>query len=201
MNLKLQLYEEQKKSWPQQGKPIMAQFDDESIYVYQSYRPEIGNFAAENQYFGGAFSFTRMSWIKPNFLWMMYRSGWGSKEGQEVTLAIRLKRTYFDDILQNAFPSSNYIGFDNKEFTKRVKETNVRLQWDPDHCPYGFKQERRAVQLGLRNDFLLPFKGEGIMGIQDISEFVKQQREHVRAQRLDLLMTPSEDIYPNELKY
>jgi len=27
-----------------------------------------------------------MSWIKPNFLWMMYRCGWGTKEGQQVTL-------------------------------------------------------------------------------------------------------------------
>jgi len=24
----------------------------------------------------------RMTWIKPNFLWMMYRSGWASKKNQ-----------------------------------------------------------------------------------------------------------------------
>ncbi|WP_141653813.1 DUF4291 family protein, partial [Erwinia billingiae] len=26
------------------------------------------------------FSMTRMTWIKPSFLWMMYRSGWGMKD-------------------------------------------------------------------------------------------------------------------------
>ena len=40
-------------------------------------------------YFGGDhFSLNRMSWVKPNFLWMMYRSGWGQKEGQVVVLAV-----------------------------------------------------------------------------------------------------------------
>ncbi len=88
------------------GRQILAQFDDESIVVYQAYRPEIGRFAAENGYFGGAFSLSRMSWIKPNFLWMMYRSGWGTKLGQEVILAIRLQRRAFDTILAAAVPSS-----------------------------------------------------------------------------------------------
>jgi len=201
MKIKIELYEKQKQRWPEKGKHIMAQFDDESIFVYQSYRPEIGNFAAKNQFFGGAFSYSRMSWIKPNFLWMMYRSGWGTKKGQEVSLAIKLKKSFFNDILDNAFPSSNYIGLESKEFSKQVQNTNVRLQWDPDHCPYGNKLERRAIQLGLRNDFLLPFKGDGILEIIDISSFVKEQREHVNAKRLDLLQTPSEDVFPNKLKY
>ena len=47
----------------------------------------VGKIPVKNGYFGGAFSLDRMSWIKPNFLWMMFRSGWGTKEGQEVTLA------------------------------------------------------------------------------------------------------------------
>ncbi len=46
-----------------------------SIVVYQAYRPEIGDFSVEHQHFGGAFSYNRMTWIKPNFLWMMYHSG------------------------------------------------------------------------------------------------------------------------------
>jgi hypothetical protein len=27
-----------------------------------------------------------MSWIKPNFLWMMYCSGWGTKQRQRIIL-------------------------------------------------------------------------------------------------------------------
>ena len=77
-----------------------------SIIVYQAYRPAIGHFAAQHGYFGGPFSLGRMSWIKLNFLWMMYRCGWASKEGQEVVLAVRLKRTAFDEILRRAVHST-----------------------------------------------------------------------------------------------
>ena len=92
---------------PKIGRYILAQFDDEGVIVYQAYRPAIGNFAATHGYFGGDhFSLTRMSWIKPNFLWMMYRSGWRQYEGQEVVLAVKIKKEAFDTILANAVRSS-----------------------------------------------------------------------------------------------
>ena len=37
-----------------------------------------------------------MSWIKPNFLWMMYRCGWAAKENQKSVLAISINKTDFD---------------------------------------------------------------------------------------------------------
>ena len=58
--------------------------NSEGVIVYQAYRPSIGTYAVEHGHFGGEFSYSRMSWIKTNFLWMMYRSGWGTKPGQEV---------------------------------------------------------------------------------------------------------------------
>lgn len=197
MKLELTNYLEQKKCWPDSGKHIMAQYTDEYIVVYQAYRPEIGHFAATNQFFGGAYSYSRMSWVKPNFLWMMYRCGWGVKEGQEVTLAIKLKRDYFESILLNAVEASfNPKSYESREqWQSAVQSSNVRLQWDPDHDPRGVKQERRAIQLGLRNDFLLPFKGEGIVGIEDISDFVSEQRELVNSGNLEKLLTPLESIY------
>ena len=107
MKLELEKYTEQIKRWPETGHHIMAQYDDEKIVVYQSYNKEIGNFAVQNQFFGGAFSFERMTWIKPNFLWMMYRNGWGTKDnGQEVVLAIHLKKESFEKYLKNAVYSS-----------------------------------------------------------------------------------------------
>jgi hypothetical protein len=106
MNLATEPYLVQAARWPNSGRHILAQFDDDSVIVYQAYRTSIGNFAATNGYFGGEFSLNRMSWIKPNFLWMMYRCGWASKEGQEVVLAVRLKRSAFDEILRLAVHSS-----------------------------------------------------------------------------------------------
>lgn len=80
MKLKTKPYLEQQENWVRNGRVILANYDAESIIVYQAYRPSIGHFAAKNGYFGGEFKLSRMTWIKPNFLWMMYRSGWGKKD-------------------------------------------------------------------------------------------------------------------------
>ena len=191
-------YLEQRNAWPQAGRHILAQFDEQSVIVYQAYRPSIGNFAVKQQQFGGEWSFSRMSWIKPNFLWMMYRCGWASKEGQEVVLAIRLRRAGFDQILSQAV-HSGFVPerYESREaWQRRVKVSEVRLQWDPDHDPYGGTLERRAIQLGLRGSVLERYAKEWTISIEDISEHCRTQAELLRAQRLDALMTPSERAYP-----
>lgn len=194
MNLILEKYKEQLKNWPETGHHIMAQYNEDTIVVYQSYRKEIGHFAVKNQFFGGAFSLERMTWIKPNFLWMMYRNGWGTKEGQEVVLAIHLKRDAFEKYLRNAVYSSfNQVeGQTQEEWKEDVKNSNVRLQWDPDHDPFGAKLERRAIQIGLRNEFIKSYANEDIVLIEDISEFVAEQYEHVKNNNLELLRIPLE---------
>ena len=68
MALVTERYPEQVKVWPRDGRHILGQFDDETVIVYQAYRPAIGRFAAEHGAFGGDFSYSRMSWVKPNFL-------------------------------------------------------------------------------------------------------------------------------------
>lgn len=197
MKLKTEPYLEQCQRWPASGRHILAQFDDESVVVYQAYRSEIGHFAAKNGYFGGAFSLDRMSWIKPNFLWMMFRSGWGIKESQEVTLAVWLKRPAFDAILQEAVQSSFVpeIYASQGEWKSAVARSSVRLQWDPDHDPSGAKVERRAIQLGLRGGALARYAREWIIRVEDVSPFVEQQRPDARPAAYDRLLVPREDIY------
>lgn len=198
ISLKIADYQEQKDSWPSSGRHILAQFDDESIIVYQAYKPSIGKFAAANNYFGKGFKYSRMSWIKPNFLWMMYRSGWGTKSDQEITLAIRLKRSYFDWILSQAVPSSldSRLYQTYEEWQSDVSKSDVRLQWDPDHTPSGDREERRAVQLGLRGKALEGFRGSEIIEIEDISHFVTDQRKHLKNAHFSGLVTPVEKPYP-----
>lgn len=200
MKLKTELYAEQLRRWPASGRHILAQFDDEAVVVYQAYRPEIGHFAAEHGYFGGEFSLDRMSWIKPNFLWMMFRCGWGTKPGQEVTLAIWLRRSAFDAILKEAVPSTFVpaIYASEDEWKRAVASSSVRLQWDPDHDPAGGKVERRAIQLGLRGDVLARYAREWIVCIEDISAFVEEQRPHARPAAYDRLILPREEVYPVE---
>ncbi|MFN0078741.1 MAG: DUF4291 domain-containing protein [Prosthecobacter sp.] len=196
MTLITKPYLEQLSVWPRTGHHIMAQFDTDSILVYQAYRPSIARYAIENQRFGGDFSFSRMSWIKPNFLWMMYRSGWAAKEGQEYILAVRLRRTFFDEILEKAV-ASTFSASDcptHEVWQTSLQSSEVRLQWDPDHDPLGNSVERRAVQLGLRGEMLRRYGTEALLGIEDITPFVREQRTHA-ADGFAQLVTPVEHIY------
>ena len=198
MDLKTERYQTQLQTWPTEGRHILAQFDDDSIIVYQAYRPAIGHFAAKHGYFGGDYSLNRMSWIKPNFLWMMYRSGWGTKPEQEITLAVRLKRAAFDEILSltvfSSFQPSIYA--DHQDWQNQLKASSVRLQWDPDHDPKGNKQERRAIQLGLSGETLVKYSKEWVLNIFDLSDFVAEQRVLVEHGKLNELTMPQEDVYP-----
>jgi hypothetical protein len=198
MQLITESYLTQLARWPGEGRHILAQYDEDSVIVYQAYRPAIGYFAAQRGRFGYGFSFERMSWLKPNFLWMQHRSGWSRKEHQEVTLAIRLKRSAFDTILTQAIHST-YVSavYQSEEAWKQaVESSSVRLQWDPDHAPDGSKLERRAIQLGLRGPVLAQYAREWILNIEDITDFVHQQYEHVKTRNYTQLLTPREEVYP-----
>lgn len=96
---------------------------------------------------------------------MMYRNGWGTKEGQEVVLAIHLKRQAFERYLSIAVYSSyqSDIYESREQWQEEVKNSNIRLQWDPDHDPYGAKLERRAIQIGIRNKEAIAYAKEGYL--------------------------------------
>ncbi|HJT30755.1 MAG TPA: DUF4291 domain-containing protein [Pirellulales bacterium] len=197
MNVQVANYAEQIKRWPKAGQHILAQYDDRSIIVYQAYRPSIGRFALENGCFGGDFKYSRMSWIKPNFLWMMYRSSWGTAEGQEVVLALRLRRSFFDSLLAAAVPSTfSTASFESREaWQKAVERSNIRMQWDPDHTPTGEPCQRRAIQLGLRGQALENFGKREILEVIDLTEFVAAQRANATSRRDGELLTPDERVY------
>ena len=191
MNVNLKKYKEQKLLWPDSGCQILANYNEDSIVVYQAFSPSIAEYAVRLQRFGGPdYKLTRMTWIKTSFLWMMFRSGWATKKDQERILAIYVSLEGFEEILRRAC------------LAKRQTENNidgklvtVRLQWDPDHNPYGEKEQRRAVQLGLRGDTLNLFLQKWILQIEDITNFVKAQHEHVLAGKLDELEMPEEKVY------
>ena len=83
-------------------KQVFAQYDSRCIRVYQAYKPAIAEEAVCLQRFGKAFNVNRMTWIKPSFLWMMYRSNWGTKKDQACILAIDVYRETFERLLAKA---------------------------------------------------------------------------------------------------
>jgi hypothetical protein len=197
MRIATETYEVQRARWPAAGRHILAHYDAETIVVYQAYQPAIAEFAVAHQRFGGPdFSFARMSWVKPNFLWMMYRSGWGTKPGQEATLAVRIRREAFDAILDEAVHSTFVLDVygSQEDWRAAGARSSVRLQWDPDHDPHGVPVERRAIQLGLRGETLRQYATAWVVEIEDISSFVREQRERLANRRP--IDTPREDVLP-----
>ncbi|MFN9472116.1 DUF4291 domain-containing protein [Acidovorax sp.] len=197
MKLTIELHSLQDAGWPVSGEHILAHFDDESIVVYQAYRPETALYALQHGHFGGpTYSFNRMSWIKPNFLWMMYRCGWATKPGQEMVVGLRIRRAFFDRILANAVASTwqpaQYAS--REDWKAAVEASDVRLQWDPDHDPLGAPLERRAVQLGLRGQTLKAFATSELLEVIDMTPFVHAQRPLAMARDARLLM-PREQVY------
>lgn len=188
-------YADQVRRWPRDGRHIMAQYDDETIVVYQAYNSGVADYAVKHGQLGGPhFSFGRMSWIKPNFLWMMYRCGWASKENQERVLGLRIGADFFESILEAAAPSSFDAGLhaSHEDWKQALKRSDVRLQWDPDHDPGGARQERRAIQLGLRGEMLRAFATTQLLEVIDMTPFVHEQARRVGGAGL---MTPSERPY------
>ncbi len=197
--LETERYADQVERWPSEGRHILANFDGASIIVYQAYRAEIARYALERRALGGSeFSYARMSWIKPNFLWMMYRSGWGSKPNQQVTLALRISRIFFDELLAQAVLSS----FDSTLHESRdawqalFARASVCLQWDPDHNPKGAAQKRRVMQLGLRGQMLERFGKLELLDVYDLSDFVSAQCQFLAGDLANLRIPIERPYWP-----
>lgn len=198
MKIRIERYLETIARLSKEGQHILGYQQDELIVVYQAYNHQIADYAVKNQTLGGThYNYNRMSWIKPNFLWMMYRCGWASKDNQERVLAIWLNKADFDAILRQAvfssFNPAHYTSHDH--WKEQLNQKEVRLQWDPDHDPFGGKLTRRAIQIGMKGSVLESFGKQQIKQIEDITSFVKEQKVHVDNGELDKLLVPIETIY------
>lgn len=195
--MKTEKYKKQKERLPNEGQQIIGLMEDENIIVYLAYNPQIATYAVANQKFGGsAYSFNRMSWIKPGFLWMMYRAGWASKENQERILKITLPLKHFKTILSQAtFSSCKKEFYASEEIWRaELESTEVRLQWDPDHDPFGNKETRKAMQIGMKGEILKNFCTEWLLNIEDITDFVKEEYQKVLDKNIEDLNVPFEEI-------
>ncbi|WP_225976323.1 DUF4291 domain-containing protein [Mucilaginibacter ginsenosidivorax] len=193
-----ELYQDSIQRLPKTGQHLLGHQTEDLIIVYQAYNHNIADFAVENQFLGGNhYSYSRMSWIKPNFLWMMYRCGWAEKENQERVLALWIQKTDLEKILGEAAISSFNPKYyeSHAQWRAGLDQKEVRLQWDPDHDPYGNKLQRRAIQLGLKGKMLEAFGKRQIRKIEDVTNFVKLQKQLLDAGRLDELLVPFETAF------
>lgn len=178
---------------------IRAVYDDTTITVYQAYNKHIARIAVRNQTFAPPFKMDRMTWIKPSFLWMMYRSGWATKQNQEHVLAIRITREGFDWMVENAC-LSHYVADIHESleaWQKELASSPVRVQWDPEKNIHLEKLDYRSIQLGLSGPAVKKYVEEWIVGIEDIT--ARCHAIHALVQAKDLegakAMLPEERIY------
>jgi hypothetical protein len=168
---------------------IRADYDDRHLTVYQAYSPVVAGPALTAGRFVPPFKVGRMTWIKPSFLWMMYRSGWGTKPDQECVLAVRITRSGFDSAVREAVPSDEGIG----------RKPDVRVQWDPERDLHLNQLPYRSLQLGLAGDASRRYVDEWIVGLTDVTALAHQVRDLARAGDLDgaRALLPVERPYPS----
>lgn len=161
---------------------IRADYDPRTIVVYQAYRLEIAEAAVAAQRFVAPFSLGRMTWIKPSFLWMMERSGWATKPGQEHVLAVRITRAGWEEALASARLSEQGAGDDP-----------VVVQWDPERSVRGAKLDYRSIQVGLGRGIVQRYVDEWTVEIRDLTPLVgrlRRFREDGEWSRVTALLPP-----------
>lgn len=176
---------------------IYAHYDDEGIFVYQAFKPTIVAAALENGTFGAGFNMERMTWIKPSFAWMLYRSGYATKTRQEAILKIKLTHEGFKEILSQSVETTfnPHIYADVDEWRKTLKKSPVRHQWDPERNLRLGKIDRRAIQIGIRGWVVQQYVNEWIIGLEEVTELAHAIHTAVKNKRKDLPDVPQERVY------
>ncbi|MFE3267200.1 DUF4291 domain-containing protein [Streptomyces sp. NPDC059215] len=179
---------------------IRALHTASTVTVYQAYRPEIGGPAARKGRFPAVWKPDRMTWIKPSFLWMMYRCGWGTKEGQETVLAVEISRDGFDWALRNACLSHYVRGLhtDRSAWQRDLKRAPARVQWDPERDLHLRPLPHRSLQLGLSGEASARYAEEWIVSISDVTPLAHEIHALVRDGDPDAAtrLLPPEQEYP-----
>lgn len=175
---------------------IRAAFTDDAITVYQAYDPAIATPAVAAQRFVPPFKRERMTWIKPSFLWMMYRCGYATKAGQTRVLAIDITREGFEWALERSCPSHPGDGEDHEAWKERLRESPVRIQWDPERDPHHNPLPHRSIQVGLSGEAVARYLDQWIVSITDLTDRVRDIRQALRDGRDVTDMLPVERPYP-----
>lgn len=177
---------------------IRADFDRTTIVVYQAYNDAIADAALTAQRFVPPFSMTRMTWLKPSFLWLMHRSHWGKKSGQTRTLAIRLKRSAWDQALTQGVLTHPEPSIHGDAWHDAFDQAQVHVQWDPERSLRGQALNHYSIQVGIGRHLIGEFASDWIVGIEDRSPQVAKIERMLRAKGRKNLARhlPPERPYP-----
>ena len=179
---------------------IGALYDRDTITVYQAYNQQIAQLAVQQQKFVSPFSFHRMTWIKPSFLWLMKRSHWATKSNQNHILAIRIKRDFWEYLLKQSIHTDPILSAhkNGELWFESFENAKVHIQWDPERNLKGTKLEQRSIQIGMSRFLIQAFNNTAIHSIQDITPLVNKMAQFRRLGQYKHAekLLPKQRIYP-----
>jgi hypothetical protein len=182
------------------ARQVRGMYDEHTIVVYQAYSREIAENAVAAGRFVPPFKLDRMTWIKPSFRWMMYRSGWATKAGQEHVLAVTIARTAFEWALAHSCLThyDPHIHSSREEWANCTRTSPVQVQWDPERSLLLEPLGHRAIQVGLRGEAVARYVSDWIVELGDITTVAHEVHELVRAGDLGAATRrlPTERPYP-----
>lgn len=179
---------------------IRASYDTGIITLYQAYCADIAIPAVREQRLcaSSRFSFTRMTWVKPSWCWMMYRSGYSYKDpNQAHILALTMKHENFAKLLSEAVVLSNHGG----PLSKEARRKEVRVQWDPERglrlgmLPY------RSIQIGISGDIGKKWVENWIEKIEDVTDRARELKAALDEEVVDAEALIVKGLMPVEREY
>lgn len=183
-----------------------GEFDEEGVYVYQAYGDAVADWALEHGSFGGpSWKPDRMTWIKPSFAWMLYRSGYGRKIGQTRILKMKLSHASLAYLLQHCECVHNS---EKIEKAKKKEPCNTgRIQWDPERELFQAEQKQprrmarqRSIQIGLSGT-LSQFYVKHTISILEVTDLAHQVERAHCANDVQSAMKALTTRLPNEQPY
>jgi Domain of unknown function (DUF4291) len=179
---------------------VRAKYTESTVRVYQAYPRAIAGPALAAGTLVSPFKKDRTTWIKPSFNWMMYRSEFATKTGQEVVLGIDITRDGFEWALRkgvlSSFPAAMHSTRD--DWRKLLATRPVRIQWDPARdWRLNIVPNVRTIQIGLRAEAVERFINKWIIHIEDVTPAARLLQTSIE-HRVDpqLLLDKSEVPYP-----
>lgn len=177
---------------------IYANYDEEGVYVYQAFKPDIVKVAVEKGTFGKGFGLDRITWIKPSFAWILRRSEYATKHRMEGIAKIKISHSSFLDILEQSIETqwNSSVYPQEDDWQKYLNQSDVIHQWDPERDLAGRRLERQAIQIGIRGEVIKKYVSDYVMGVQDVT-ILSQQIGALAKKRMDInIEVPEEKEYP-----
>ena len=169
---------------PADPRVVCATFDPDEVVVWQAHSNEVADCALRHGRFGGrAWRTDRVTRFRLSLPSLLARNGWATREGRERILAVRLKREGFDTMLRQAV----HAGYEPEIYATRntwhlaTRYGHVVVAWHPDVDPSGAELGRETLRMGIRDAALERFTREWVVGIEDWTPWVLENRRQACA--------------------